>query len=241
MISFIIPTLNEAAYITPTLQALVKLQGVPYEIIVSDGGSTDTTQTQAQAYTPRIITSSKQHARQGISTGKNLGAKQAQGDWLVFLDADVYIPDITNFFLSAFRIIQSHPRLVGLTVRLRVMPELETVRDRIFFGLLNFYFLIYNNLLHIGNAPGEFQMIQAEAFKKLGGYREDLAAGEDMDMFNRLSKIGKTKVATNLLVYHSGRRAHTIGWAKLLYRWCKNGLYISLFNKSAFKEWEIIR
>jgi len=80
-------------------------------------------------------------------------------------------------------------------------------------------FYIQNNILGTGATCGEFQMVRRDVFKKMGGYREHLAVGEDMDLFYKLAKIGKTKTDPKLLVYHTGRRPHKIGWLKLIWQW----------------------
>ena len=55
-ISIIVPTLNEKKYLDTTLKALVNQNtNVPYEIIVSDGGSDDSTIGIAKLYTDKVI------------------------------------------------------------------------------------------------------------------------------------------------------------------------------------------
>nr|MBA2746070.1 glycosyltransferase [Flavisolibacter sp.] len=58
MISIIIPTYNEAAQIEATLHQLITLNEPPFEILVSDGGSTDDTVALAGKYA-RVIHSGK--------------------------------------------------------------------------------------------------------------------------------------------------------------------------------------
>jgi hypothetical protein len=40
---------------------------------------------------------------------------------------------------------------------------------------------------------------------------------EDADMFRRLSTIGKTMIDPELTVLHTGRRAHQLGWPRLIF------------------------
>ena len=84
-------------------------------------------------------------------------------------------------------------------------------------------------------------MFRTSAFKKIGGYNENLVAGEDHEIFRRISKIGQTHFEKSLLVYHTGRRAHKIGWPKLLLTWLKNSIWVPIFGKASSKEWEEIR
>lgn len=239
MLSIIIPTLNEEKILAQTLEALCAISNMPHELIISDGGSTDQTRAIAKRYTDILVEDDGSH-RQTIAEGKNNGAKRARGDLFLFLDADVSIPDINNFLKRAVQYFDD-PKLVGLTVRLKVFPEQATFGDKIVWGIVNFLYLLQNNILHIGAASGEFQMVRASAFRKVGGYPTAFAVGEDNAFFAALSKIGRTKMATDLKVFHTSRRAHVIGWGKLLGLWMGNMLYRKFKRKSLSKEWKVIR
>ena len=85
---------------------------------------------------------------------------------------------------------------------------------------------------------GRFQMMRRSAFDKVNGYREDLITREDGDMFSRLSKIGRTMYDPKLEVFHSGRRAHAIGWPKLLSIWIIETFWVAAFGTTRSKNWE---
>lgn len=240
VLSIIIPTLNEEKRIASTLKNLSKLSSISHEIIISDGNSSDNTIKIAEKYADRVVVY-KGKKRQTIAAGRNLGAKKAKGAYLVFLDADDIIPDLNDFFAKAMQNFEENRKLVALTANIRVIPENETFPDKIIFSCLNTQHFIANNILRIGIASGEFQMIKKDCFKKLNGYNEALIAGEDYDMFTRLSKIGRTKIDTKLTVYHSGRRAKKVGWPKLLYEWISNFFSRIILKRSLSKEWKVIR
>ncbi|HET6733252.1 glycosyltransferase [Mycobacterium sp.] len=239
MISFVIPTLNEIKTIEQTLQCLAAYSG-EHEIIVSDGNSHDGTIEVARKYADHVIVYDKP-ARQTIAMARNMGAAAAAGDYLVFVDADVVIPDINDFFKTAEQAFEAHKRLLALTVRYKVSPEARTFFDGVVFTMLGLQFRLQNNVFHIGGSGGEFQMIIADAFRKVGGFDETLAAAEDMDLFRRLSKVGRTRFAHGLTVYHTGRRAHAVGWPKLIWEWFTNSTSVFLLNKSVSKEWKEVR
>lgn len=240
MISIIIPTLNEKSAIEETLKQLTAIRKILYEIIVSDGGSSDGTVAIVKRYTKNILLSTATE-RQTIAKAKNLGAKRAKGEYFIFIDADVRIPDPDKFFEAAISRFEADKNLVGLTVALRVYPEDETLSDRIFFGIANFLHRLNNNIFHVGSASGELQMVKSDAFRKIHGFNEALAVIEDNDLFARLSKIGNTRAAADLYILHSGRRAHKIGWPRLLAEWLINFFSVTLFKRSASKEWRPIR
>lgn len=239
MISFIVPTLNEAKTIGRTLASVGQFAG-DHEIIISDGGSHDGTVDICREQADHVIVYSGQE-RQTIALARNMGAAVARGEHLVFVDADVVIPQIDDFFDVAIEAFRSRPRLVAMTVRYRVFPELASLADRYVFTMLGLQFFLQNNVFRIGAAGGEFQMITKDAFEEVGGFNERLAAAEDMDLFRRLSKIGRTRFVGSLVVFHTGRRAHAVGWPKLLWSWFTNSVSVFLFRRSASKVWREVR
>ncbi|MBI3216938.1 MAG: glycosyltransferase [Mycobacterium sp.] len=239
MISFVIPTLNESKTIMNTLTSIAPFSA-DHEIIISDGNSKDDTVALCSGHATQIVVHEEQ-TRQTIAMARNMGAAVAQGDYLVFLDADVVIPDIDAFFETALTEFRTRPDVVALTVKYRVEPGISTFFDRGVFTMLGLQFYLQNNVFRIGAAGGEFQMITAEAFRKVGGFDEKLVAAEDMDLFRRLSRIGKTRFVNSLTIFHTGRRAHAVGWPKLLWQWFTNSVSVYLFRKSVSREWEEVR
>lgn len=90
-LSVIIPCLNEAGFIGVQLEALAnQCWSEPWEVIVSDNGSTDKSLAIVDQYrerlpTLRIVDASN---RRGQAHARNIGARCASGDALAFCDAD---------------------------------------------------------------------------------------------------------------------------------------------------------
>jgi GT2 family glycosyltransferase len=84
-------------------------------------------------------------------------------------------------------------------------------------------------------------MIRRQAFARLGGFRADLIAFEDTDMFRRLSQIGRTAIAPQLRVLHSGRRGHQVGHPQLIAMWLVNLLSFAVRDRIFSKEWTLVR
>lgn len=238
-ISIIIPTLREEQFLERTLENLKGLV-LPHEIIITDGGSTDKTLDIARRYTDRIAVWTHPQ-RQTFGQAKNAGAALATGEFLVFIDADVLIPSPQAFFEELLHTFDTNKKLFALTVPLRPWPENHSWVDAFFCAPLNWFYIISNNIFHSGNASGEFQMIHREFFRRIGGYHEQLAAGEDNEVFRQIATHGRTLSYWRLYVCHSLRRPHKLGWFTTYGIWIKNGLSVALRGRAAYKEWSVVR
>lgn len=85
-LSFIIPAYNAAETLEATIQSVMKVRNEPYEVIVVDDGSTDGTPDICAAFGESIRYRRVDNG--GVSRARNVGAKMASGEWLLFLDAD---------------------------------------------------------------------------------------------------------------------------------------------------------
>ncbi len=239
LISIIIPTYQEEKIIGKTLSELKAKLTLPHEIIVTDDASTDKTVEMAKKYADLVLAPTTKHM--SIAANRNEAASHAQADMFVFMDADSTIADPDTFFKTALAHFEAAPNLVALTGKIGVWPELETFGDRAVYSVFNTVHHIKNNKLHSGESSGKFQMMRRSAFEKVKGFREELITREDGDMFNRLAKIGRTMYCPELVILHQGRRAHKIGWPKLLSIWMFGTAWVAIFKKSKATEWKAIR
>jgi glycosyltransferase involved in cell wall biosynthesis len=100
--SIIIPVYNGGVAWWCCLEALLRLDPAPYEIIAVDDGSTDGSQNVP---TTRGVRALKTPApRSGPAVARNLGAMQAHGEILWFVDSDVVVQaDALSRLDDAFR------------------------------------------------------------------------------------------------------------------------------------------
>ncbi|MEM7058846.1 MAG: TIGR04283 family arsenosugar biosynthesis glycosyltransferase [Pseudomonadota bacterium] len=84
-VSVVIPVLNAADRIGPCLGALGEalFEGLIHEVILADGGSTDAIQDVADSIGALLVETSPGRGKQLAA-----GARQARGQWLLFVHAD---------------------------------------------------------------------------------------------------------------------------------------------------------
>ncbi len=239
--SIIIPTLNEEKFLPVLLKQLTDTRLKEFfdpEIIVSDGGSSDDTVKIALDYAD-IITVHTGGKLQTIAEGRNKGAALASGDVLVFFNGDVRIKEPLNFFRFIDGNFKSHNYL-AITGYVSIYPELACTLDKIFHFCYNHYFEFLNNS-GVGMGRGECHIIRKEIFTKLGGYNENFAAGEDFDLYRRISSEGEILFTKKIRVYESPRRFRKRGYFSVTWMWIKNGVSVWFKNKSISKIWEQVR
>jgi len=244
LFSLIIPVFQEHKIIEKHLKiytAKIKRK-FNFELIVSDGGSNDGTIEIARKYADFLVIHNS-NQRQTIAEGRNNGANIANADTLVFLNADTIPYDIDKFFkvISDFALkIDKYKSYGALACYVSAFPDEQLLKDKVFYKLHNNYVRILNKI-GIGMGRGECQVIRKNEFIKAGKYNNQIVAGEDFDLYRRLSKTSKIKFEKELHVTESPRRFRKYGYIKTITYWLLNSLYVMILKKSYSKEWEAVR
>lgn len=206
MVSVIIPTHNEEGVIEQTLERLSLVNGA-FEVIVVDGQSNDRTREVVARCRPRfprplhLWKAPRHRARQ-----LNFGVREACGDVLLFLHADVTFP---SDGILAIQSALSDNSIVGGNFDLEFEGESAWSRWFTRANRLRRRFGVY-----YGDS-GIF--VRRQVFKRLGGFRE-IPIMEDFDFARRLERAGKTTfLETRLTV--SDRRWRVQGVWPTLASW----------------------
>ena len=197
MITFIIPAHNEEFLIGRTISALHTAAGAknePYEIIVVDDATTDTTSTVAARSGARVVSVNYRQ----IAAARNEGAGQ-EGDLLVFVDADTHVSGtVVDAAVHAMR-----AGAVGGGARARFDGSVP-----IYGRILAWLWLWIQRFGHI--ASGCFLFCTRHAFEEAGGFDQTLYAAEDVVLSRRLRRLGRFVILREVVVT-SGRnlRSHS--------------------------------
>lgn len=172
-LSIIIPTLNEANNIGPTLDSVSKLTAC-VEVLLVDGGSKDHTIEVASAYGANVITSER-----GRGTQMHRGACAAQADVFWFLHADTVVPaNAVDLIVAALR--DQHV----------VAGNFEVCFDGARIAA-RFMTWLYPQLRRLGLWYGDSAIfVRRSAYFRAGGFKA-FPIFEDLDLLRELKKIGK--------------------------------------------------
>jgi glycosyltransferase involved in cell wall biosynthesis len=179
-ISVIIPCYGQAHFLGEAIESVLAQTHTDHEIVVVDDGSPDDTERVARRY---------EHVRYlrqqnlGASAARNYGLKAIQGKYVVFLDADDRL--LPNHFEVSLRAFHEHPEAACV------------IGDYSWFGAEGTWHIHdceprpdhYGSLLRsnfIG--PPHPIMFRRSVLLEIGGFREDLRAFEDLELYLRVAR-----------------------------------------------------
>lgn len=101
-LSIIIPAYNVEAFLPQCLDSIFSQDYAEYEVLCIDDGSTDGTPELLQRYAAeRQNLKVLKQSNQGMSTARNLGLKEAKGEYVMFVDSDDWLCEGSLAKLSA--------------------------------------------------------------------------------------------------------------------------------------------
>lgn len=206
MISFVVPAYNEARLIGATLDAVhaaAREVAEPYEIVVANDSSTDSTAAIARAHGARVVDC--QHRQ--IARVRNTGARASTGDVLIFVDADTLISAaVVRASLAAIG-----RGAVGGGATLHVDGRLPWWGPAVIW-------LVGAGMRVMRWAAGCYVFCTRAAFDTAGGFDEQLFATEEVAFSRALKRIGRVAILREEIVT-SGRKMRTHSLREFLPVW----------------------
>ncbi len=248
-ISVIIPTYNEEKNIADCINSLKNQSIKDFEIIVVDDGSIDNTIEILKKLQIKVL----EQKHLGPGAARNLGAKNAKGDILVFVDADMTFD--SNF-------------LRKLTEPIRENKTIGTFsKDELVSNWKNVWAKCWNineNLpekrrlpLNYPNHQKVFRAILKSEFDRVGGFSK----GGYTDDYTLSKKLGvEADVVENAVYYHKnpdtlyevfkqakwvGKREYKLGFIGKIIALFRSSFPISIIigflKSSKIKNWQFLR
>ena len=207
-LSIVIPVYNCARYVQATLDSISQQSFTDYEIIVVDDGSTDGTAEILRSYSehePRLVIETIAH--RGIVAALNTGFAKARSDLIVRIDADDLMAPSRLERQLAF--INDHPKVGASGTYYRIIDENGNVcgsHEPPFCSQEAVELFISNGGNPIYPAPS--MVLRKSVVDSLGGFREEFAQTEDVDLLMRMIRSGfEVIIQPEYLTYfryHSG-------------------------------------
>lgn len=213
-LSVIIPTRNEEANIAACIHAFDAFRG-EIELIVVDNSSPDRTREIAAELGAKVLVQGPERCAQ-----RNRGWREAVADYVMFVDADMIVPEAT-----VKEVVQmfSSSRTDDLAL---FIPEVRAGRG-LRIAARNFERSFYN-----GTVIDGLRVISRSLLEKVGGYDENLVACEDWDLDRRLIAAGaKTAITVGHLLHNEARQNFRVFLRKKAYYSASIAAYRAKWNE----------
>jgi len=209
-LSVIVPAYNAASHISGLLESFSKQSLVDFEPIFIDDCSTDNTAKTIEAYGCRLIQLDKNH---GPAHCRNLGAREAGGDVLVFTDSDCRPePD----WLDKIREYFSQDDVDAIMGRLELLPSSYIGNSISALGFPAGGAIGFEKIWRVDKNGCTKSLsscncaIRRNIFWETGGFDETFpyAGGEDSLLAYKLDELNyKIKFCPDVVVYHEARNS----------------------------------
>lgn len=177
-LSIIIPAKNEEENLPKLLSSIKEQTFTDYEVIVADAHSTDRTRDLASAWGARVVEGGMP------GEGRNKGALKAQGELLLFLDADVILS--SHHFLRDI-VLEFDEELADVAT-CRLSPMSKRPIDKMFHGAYNAFAQATERIRP--HAPGLCILVRRHAHEGMQGFDEDVVFAEDHEYVQRAHRLG---------------------------------------------------
>jgi glycosyltransferase involved in cell wall biosynthesis len=186
-ISVVIPAYNAGRFLPRCLNSVFAQTLEPAEVIVVDDGSTDDGAEIARKLGARVVS----RRNGGLSAARNTGVQSASSEWVALLDADdLWAPEKLRSQADRVRedtvLVYTGIRIFGDEGVRSSAPAVDPAKAR--------KMLRYRNPI----TPSSV-MARREALAANGGFREDIRACEDWEMWVRLQRLGGFAAVTDTL------------------------------------------
>lgn len=185
-VSVVITTKNEEKNIENCLRSIKGQTFANIELIVVDNFSEDRTVEIAKKYTTKVYFKGPERSSQ-----RNYGAQVANGEYLLYLDADMLLsPKVIDDCVEKCEV----GGLDAIYVPERIVGEGFWIKVRDF-----------ERSFYTGTVVDAVRFVRRDLFLRVDGFDESLVGPEDWDFDRRVRKIGRTGLVDTPLYHNEGR------------------------------------
>jgi glycosyltransferase involved in cell wall biosynthesis len=190
LVSVVIPTFNQAAYLGQALDSLFKQTYTNWEAVVVNDGSTDNTASVVEAYQQldsRVRGFTKVNG--GITSALNYGIQHARGEFFCWLSSDdLFYPEKIDLQVRSFALLSPEYALVYGSFdilheedrRIEVLPYAKPLIPGTEFAEgFKFDFI-----------DGCTVMVRMDALREVGGFNSYYRHSQDMELWVRIASYG---------------------------------------------------
>jgi glycosyltransferase involved in cell wall biosynthesis len=192
--SIIIPAFNEELMLPHCLQSIKLLDypGEYIEVIVVDNGSKDKSREIAVSYGAKVLVDTTKN----VSGLRNLGAQNARGEILAFVDADCIVT--TQWLNTAVKYYNA--------IEIAAWGSPPTIPNEATWVQKAWYAVRQRNatIEEVQWLESMNLFVRKDLFEKVGGFNETLITCEDVDFFYRIREYGKIISDDSIEVIHLG-------------------------------------
>jgi glycosyltransferase involved in cell wall biosynthesis len=222
-VSVIVPTYNRVAYLRSAILSVERQTFWDFELLVLDDGSNDETLEFLGGYRPVFPFRWFSHQRRERSFLRNLGAREARGELLAFLDDDdEWMPEKlerqVEFLGRRPEIGLCHSRTVVIDAEGQESPQDTALHRKLYAEICprghSYADLAYSCLIFTSTA-----FVRRSVFERVGGYDERFRQKEDLDLYLRLSLVSTIGCVPEELVRyrsHPGGSGAGLGDANII-------------------------
>lgn len=179
LVSCIVPVYNGERFLAEALESVLTQTHSSVQVIVVDDGSTDSTPSVAARFGDRILYVRQENA--GPAAARNRGLKEAEGDFITFLDADdLWKSTKLEKQLARF---QARPELSYSVTHTQNFWEEEAKEEERKFA-------DHRRSKPIPGYVTQTLMVKTEWMDRIGGFDESLDHGDSADWFQRADDFG---------------------------------------------------
>ena len=206
--SVIIPLYNKEISIYSTINSVLSQSYFDYELIIVNDGSTDDSLAVVQSFSDKRIKIVNK-PNDGVSSARNRGIELAEGQFLVFLDADdIWLPSCLqefNMLAIEFPLAEVLCTNYNMTGKNLIGSERRYyIQD---YSLTSAFFLAKWGIpIMLTGCVA----VKRDLFKEIGFFDQSITHGEDVEMWDRLAKrfrIAKSERVTTIYRTESENRA----------------------------------